>query len=203
MDAGRKRALARRYGILAAGVALLVLDELLFAFEIGRTAWLILMPAGVLLVAGAWVALAALGRRSALAATAVVAACFFVVSAAVPGLRSASWWMLVRTHGNALERAVGILEPVRMERWTPSSRPLCTRLPGLDPEACPALREAMRDFGAHDAWKEGEVTVFVTYRWINTRSGLLHCPRECPPLAARPYPRYRRHVVGDWHRWAE
>ena len=61
----------------------------------------------------------------------------------------------------------------------------------------------MEDFGAYHAWKEGRVTLFETYSWVNVRGGLLHCTRDCDAPSRGRYPRYRRHVTGDWYRWAE
>lgn len=193
----------RGYGFLLAGVVALALLDLVFALESG---WgTLLLAGGVLLVAIGWVMRALLGWRSMLEVTAVVAVSYVVLVFSTQPLRTLSWWMLVRSHPEALHTVVAALAPVRMAGEARRIGPRCTQLPGVRPADCAPLRAAMKDVGAHGAWKEGEITVLETYAWINVRGGLLHCRRDCgdPPAREVPYPRYRTHVAGNWYRWAQ
>jgi hypothetical protein len=196
-----KRRRAWGSGLLLAGVAALGATDLAFAFH--PAWWILLLPGGLLLVLVGWVMLASTGRRSALAATAAVVLSYFALTAAAPTLRSLSWRALVWTHQEALDGAVGILRPVRMEGEARRVEPVCANLPGLRPGDCSALRAAMSDVGAHGAWQEGAVTVLETYSWINVRGGLLHCTADCEKPRAGLYPRYVTHVDGDWYRWVQ
>lgn len=193
----------RGYGFLLAGVAALAAMELGFALVPGRS--FILMVGGVLLVAIGWLMLAVLGWRSTLAATAVVAVSYVALVFTTAPLRTLSWRILVRMERDALETVAGIMEPVRMTGEARRIDARCTQLPGLAAGDCATLRAALRDIGAHGAWKEGAVMVLETYSSFNVRGGLLHCPRDCEKPSARYYdhPRYVRHVTGDWYRWTE
>jgi hypothetical protein len=191
----------RGYGFLLAGVAALALLDLVFAFNSGW--WIILMPGGVLLICVGWLMRAVLGWRSALVATAVVAVSYVVLVFATAPLRTLSWWMLVSSQGDALETVVGILEPVRMAGEARRLDPACTQLPGVAGGECAKLRVALRDVGAHGAWREGAVIMLETYSSFNARGGLLHCTRDCTPPPPRPYPIHWKRVAGNWYRWAE
>lgn len=191
----------RGYVFILAGVAALMALDLVFAFDPGW--WIILLPGGALLVAMGWVMRAVLGWRSMLAVTGVVAVSYVVLVFSTQPLRTASWWMLVRSHRDELNTAVTLLQPVRMTSEARRVDPQCTALPGLPSANCAPLRAAMRDFGAHGAWKEGEVTMFETYSTFNARGGLLYCTRDCTPPPPRPYPIYWKRVAGNWYRWAE
>jgi hypothetical protein len=172
-----------------------------FAFNPGW--WIILLPGGVLLVAMGWVMRALLGWRSMLVATAVVAVSYVALVFSTQPLRTVSWWMLVRSQQGALNTVVATLEPVRMTGEARRIDPQCTQLPGVTGGTCAGLRAAMKDVGAHGAWKEGEVTLLETYSTFNARGGLLHCTRDCRPPPPRPHPSDWKHVVGNWYRWAE
>lgn len=191
-------------GILLAGVAALAMVDLLFAVAPGWSFWLLM--GGVLLVGVGWLTLAVLGAKRLIAATAVVAVSYFALTAAAPATRGLSWRMLVWWRQEELSAAVRLLEPVEMERelWRLRRDPPCARLPGLRPGDCAPLQAAMHAFGARDVWKEGTVTVFETYLWVNARGGLMHCPGGgCGEAPGQRYPRYVEHVTGNWHRWAQ
>jgi hypothetical protein len=192
----RRRAWGVR--LVAAGVAAMVASMLVFALSPGWS--MLLFLAAIPLAGFGWLMLAVLGWRYALAATAALGLCYLVLSVGTPALNRVSWGMLVWWHRDHLERAVALLGPVRMTEEIFGPEPLCSRLPGLPPGDCAALQEAMGEFGANQAWKEGAVTLFVTHRWINLRGGVLHCPRDCPRTTDD---RFVVHVAGDWYRWGE
>ena len=182
---------------LLAGVALLGTVDLVFAFRPGWS--ILLMLVGVLLVGYAWIALAVLGWRSALAATAAVALSYVLLFAAAPVLSNLSWRMLVWTHRGALAEAVRILEPVESTTWNWRPDPRCEGLAALSPSDCTALQAQLREFGAFNAWKEGPATGFTTHAWINVRRGILYCPRDQADACAAPH---RDHLTGEWYLWS-
>lgn len=185
-------------GLLLAGVAALAAIDLVFAFAPGG--WtLLLRLGGMLLVLVGWLMLAVLGWRYALAATLAVVIGYHAIPAVAPYSQRLSWRMLLWTHGDSMERAVALLEPVPTTELRRRRDPVCTH-PGLPPASCAPLQAALKDFGAHAAWKEGEITIFMTRSWINRHAGILHCPRECTEPA---FERDQDHVTGRWYRWGD
>lgn len=183
-------------GVFLAGVAALASNDVFFAFELG--AWpFLLRIGGFLLVGAGWVMLSVLGWRYALAATAAVVIGYHAIPAIAPYSQTLSWRMLLWMHEDSMERAVELMRPVATT--SPTRDPVCTR-PGLPAASCAPLRAAMEDFGAFAAWKEGDVTLFMTRAWINQHAGILHCPRACPEQASG---RHQNHVRGSWYRWGD
>lgn len=188
-------------GLMLAGAASMAASIGLFALSRGWS-FLLFFAAFALMGIG-WLMLAVLGWRHAVGATAALAVSYFALVAVEGPLRDASWRMLVWMNRDAMARAVEFLEPVRMTRYAARSDSICATLPGLPPANCQPLVAAMGEFRAHHAWKEGDVTFFMTYAWVDAHGGVFHCPRTCEPASTGPYPRYVTHVAGDWYRWAE
>lgn len=181
----------QRFQMLVGGIAMVWVSQLFFAH--GGWTWFSLLFGGMAVTAGAWVAMAALGWRSALAAAAIVALGAWQMDNTGAFMQRQSFRLFVAQHEKELASAVRLLEPVEKVERRQSPERLCDGLPAAD---CAALRAAMDRVGSHVVWKKGGTTVFELYGWVDGRGGIAHCPDPAEAFCARG-----RRVTGDWYRW--
>lgn len=178
-----------RWLLLVAGTGMVWLSELFFLPSGTQAAVLF---GGMLLAGAAWVGVAMLGWRSALAGAVFATLSAWLLIQCEPALRKQSFQIYFQAHRQELTEIVGIMRPVKMERRNRARTP-CD-LPGLPPSDCARLTASMRRSGAYFVWKEGDATAFELWRWVDSRGGIRHCPGR----SAERCEEHGHRLGGDW-----